>query len=558
MKGTRSANALPAWLPLALLLGLTALAYQPSLANGFIWDDDISLTQNPFIHSGDGLRQFWLTTETPDYWPMSATTLWAEWRLWGTDPLGYHVTNLALHLAEVALLWTILRRLRIPGAALAALLFAVHPVNVESVAWITQRKNLMAMLFFLLAILAYVRAEEGARAGYGLSLAAFVLALLSKGSVAVLPVILIGLIAWRRRVTGRDGLRLLPFFLAAGLLTLVNIWFQGHHLAAAETIRRAGGLERLLGAGAAVAFYLWKAIWPWPLLLPYPLWRIDPAQVSWWLPLLGVSALTLGLMWRARSAGWARGAGFAWGYFCVALLPVMGFTDVYFMKFSLVADHYQHLALIGVTVLAGAGWAEWRRRAGGPLPLAVAAVVVAVLAGLTWRQCLRYRDTETFFTATLRDNPGSALAQGNLGMILGSQRRNDEAMAHLQEALRLEPNSAETHSNIGAILVGEGRLPEGVAEYQAALRIKPDLFVVHLNLGNILLHQGRLAEARDELRTAVRLKPAFPEAHGLLGDALRRLGQTPEAIREYETALQLKPDYPEVRAQLGRMRSPPP
>jgi protein O-mannosyl-transferase len=556
VKGARSASAFPAWLPLALVIGLTVLAYLPSLANGFIWDDDVSLTINPFILSGDGLRQFWLTTQTPDYWPVTATTLWTEWRLWGSDPLGYHVTNLGLHLLEVGLLWAVLRRLRIPGATLAALLFAVHPVNVESVAWITQRKNLMAMLFFLLSIRAYLRSEEGARSGYALSLLAFLLALLSKGSVAILPVVLLGIVAYRRPVERKDGLRLLPFFLLAGILTLVDIWFQGHHLAATETIRHAGGVERLLGAGAAVVFYLWKALLPFHLLLPYPLWRIEPGAVIWWLPLAGAAGLTAFLGWQARSKGWARAALFAWGYFCVALLPVMGFTDVYFMKFSLVADHYEHLALIGVTTLAGAGWAEWRRRQPGPVPLVAAVLAAGILAGLTWQQCRRYRDAETFFTATLRDNPGSAMAQGNLGMILGSQQRNEEAMVHLREALRLDPGSAETRSNIGAILVGEGRMAEGVAQYQAALRIKPDLFVVHLNLGNILLHEGRLPEAREELQKAVSLRPAFPEAHGLLGDALRRLGRNEEAIGEYQAALRLKPDYPAVRSQLGRMLAP--
>jgi len=560
VKGERSAPAFPvrrhAWLPLALLLGLTVLAYLPSLANGFIWDDDISLTQNPFIRSAEGLRQFWLTTETPDYWPVTATTLWAEWRLWGPDPLGYHVTNLALHLGEVALLWAVLRRLRVPGAAVAALLFALHPVNVETVAWVTQRKNLMAMLFFLASIYCFVRDEPKSRTGawYGLSLLAFLLALLSKGSVAVLPLVLLGLIAFARRIGRRDVFRLLPFFLLAGVLTLVDVWFQGHHLAAAETIRTAGPIERLLGAGAVVWFYLSKALLPIRLVLPYPLWRIEPGNLLWWLPLAGALGLTGILWWKGRAKGWTRGALAAWGYFCVALIPVMGLTDVYFMKFSLVADHYQHLALIGVTALAGAGWAEWRRRETGLLPPAALALVVAVLGGLTWRQCLNYRDTETFFGATLRENPGSAMAQGNLGMILASQRRNTEAMAHLEEALRLDPNSAETQSNIGAILVGEGRLAEGVAHYEAALRIKPDLFVVHLNLGNILLQQGRLPAAEGELRTAVRLKPTFAEAHGLLGDTLARLGRTSEAIEEYRAALRLKPDLLEVRAKLDRVQ----
>jgi tetratricopeptide (TPR) repeat protein len=603
VKGERSNPALPArraWLPLALLLGLTAAAYLPTLANGFIWDDDVSLTQNPFIRSGDGLRQFWLTAQTPDYWPVTATTLWTEWRLWGLEPLGYHVTNLGLHLAEVALLWVILRRLRVPGATLGALLFALHPVNVESVAWITQRKNLMAMLFFLASILCFLKSgsaspdSPGRRLGagnkkgsgpefcnhttglqnsgpapfYWISLLAFALALLSKGSVVILPVVLLGLIAWQRPVRRRDLFRLLPFFLAAAAITLVDIWFQGHHLAAAETIRRAGGLERLLGAGAVVWFYLSKAVWPLHLLLPYPLWRIEPGNFLWWLPLAGVIGVTGLLWWKAAArlrppeAGYAvansggagiwRGTLYAWGYFCLALLPVMGLTDVYFMKFSLVADHYQHLALIGVTTLAGAGWAEWRRHAPGALPLAAAVLAVSVLGGLTWRQCLRYRDAETFFEATVGGNPGSAMAQGNLGMLLGAQGRIPEATARLEEALRLDPDYAEAHINLGALLVGQGRWSEGEAQYRVASRLRPDLFVPHLNLGSIFLRQGRLEEARAELAETVRLKPSFPEGHAMLGAALLRLGDARDAIAEEEAALRLRPDYPEARGQLAR------
>ena len=559
MKGERTAPDPAArrrpWLPVALLVGVTMLAYLPSLANGFIWDDTISLTQNPYIRSANGLGQFWFSTRTTDYWPVTATTLWAEWRLWGLNPLGYHATNLALHVGEVLLLWAILRRLRVPGAELAALLFAVHPVNVETVAWITQRKNLMAMLFYLLSILGFLRAEEGSRTAYGLSLAAFVLALLSKGSVAILPVVLTGIVLCRRPLGVREVLRLLPFYVVAGILTLVDIWFQGHLLAAGAVLRHAGGLERLLGAAAAVWFYLGKALLPIRLVLPYASWRIDPGNLLWWLPLAAALALTAFLVGKRRSGPLAGGALLAWVYFGVALFPVMGFTDVYFMKYSLVADHYQHLALIGVTALAGAGWAQWRRSAPGLMPVAAAAGVVAILAGLTWRQCRNYRDPETFFSATVRVNPGSALAQGELGMLLAGQRRNGEAKAHLEEALRLDPDYAEAHTNLGALLIGEGRYAEGEAQYREALRLKPDLFVVHLNLGSLLLRQGRLEEARRELAEVVRLKPSFAEAHAMLGETLARLQRPAEAVGEYEEALRLKPDDPAVRAQLERARA---
>jgi protein O-mannosyl-transferase len=589
------------WLTVALIVGLTATAYLPSLGNGFVWDDDVALTRNPIIKSDDGLNQFWLTTQAPDYWPVTATTLWVEWRLWEENATGYHVTNLVLHIVEALLLWRILLRLGVPGALLATLLFAVHPVNVESVAWITQRKNLMAMLFYLLSIYCFVRREK-AGTFYWLSLLSFILAMLSKGSVAFLPVVLLGIIAWRRRIEIRDFIRLIPFFFVAGALTLVNIWFQGHHLVGEEVIRHIGITGRILEAGAVVWFYLTKALLPINLTFFYPLWDVRTDDFLWWLPLLAALGLTA-ILWRCarrpspsivipgtalsfraqrgisliaaeeipRSARndrvtgndgmtgreFLRGALFAWGYFCVALIPVMGFTDVYFMKFSLVADHYQHLALIGVTTLAGAGWAGMESKSQGPsafnfqrLKVVIAALVVGTLAALTWRQCRLYRDAETLYRATIERNPGSWMARDNLGVILGDKKQVPEAMAQLEEALRLNPEFADAHSNLGALLVGQGRIAEGIEHYQAALRANPNLFVVHLNLGNLLLYQGHLEEAREQLQAAVRLKPAFAEAHGILAHTLLLLGHVPEAVAEYETALRLKPDYPEARAQL--------
>ena len=255
------------------------------------------------IRAADGLRRFWLTTEAYDYWPLTSTTYWIEWRLFGLDPLGYHVTNLVLHAAEALLLWTILSRLRSGGAFLAALLFAVHPVNVESVAWIAQRKNLVAMLFLELALLFYLwsdpdapQTEETRKAPanrwYWLSLAAFLLAMLGKGSAAVLPLILLLVAWWRRgRVGVRDLKRVAPFFPLAAGMVLVNIWFQTH---GNGPIRDATPVERLLGAGTVLWFYLAKALMPLRLAFIYPEWHIDPRRAVWWVPLasaIGVSGL---------------------------------------------------------------------------------------------------------------------------------------------------------------------------------------------------------------------------------------------------------------------------
>ena len=517
--------------------------------------------ENPLIKAADGLRRFWFTTQAPDYWPVTSSELWLEWRLWGGHALGYHATNLALHLGECLLLWAILRRLAVPGAFLAALLFAVHPVNVESVAWITQRKNLMAMLFYLLSIFWAIdglgaqppgapdRRPHPAR--YWLSLAAFILALLSKASVAILPIVLLGLILWRRRLGIQDALRLAPFFLASGAAALVNLWFQGRHLPGA--IRNAGVLERLLGAGAAVWFYLFKALWPAHLMFVYPEWHIRAGEWIWWTPLLAALAVTA-TFWRNRRT-WGRPWLFAWGYFCAALAPVMGFADVTFMKYSLVADHYQHLAIIAVVAMVAAGWEHWRAAAAsGPgawTPCLAAVVASGWLVCLTWSQCLNYRDAETLFRATLKTNPGSWLAHNNLGLMLFDTGRAAEAKEHFDTALRLNPLCAEAHNNLGMLLAGSGQDAGAIAQYREALRLRPDFPEAHNNLGGALVKSDEMFSGIAQFQEAIRLNPDYGEAHYNLANTLSSVGRLPEAVAEFERSLQLKPEDAEAEDHLG-------
>jgi len=327
----------------------TIAAYWPSLQGGFLWDDQTMLTKNGLIGFPDGLLRIWFTTQTIDYWPMTNSSFWLESRLWDMNPLGYHVSNIGLHIANCVLFWTLLRRLAIPGAWIAAMLFAVHPVNVESVAWIAERKNTLSMLFFLLSLLWSL---DDSRRSRLLSIAAFALAMLSKGSVAILPLVML-LIAWWRRgvLTSRDWARSMPYFAIAVVLTAVNIWILSR--GGGSPIRQVNIAERVVGAGAIIWFYLSKAVWPVHLAFVYPLWTVDSADVRWWLPLMAAAAVTASLWW-LRQKPWARAVLFAWLYFVIALLPVMGFIDTPFMRYSLVGDHYQYLALLGPTALAGA------------------------------------------------------------------------------------------------------------------------------------------------------------------------------------------------------------
>jgi len=586
----------------ALLFGAVLIAYLPVFRNGWVWEDAAVLTGNPLIKLSDGLARFWLTTQPDDYWPVSSSSLWLEWRVWGLHALPYHLTNLALHLGACVLLWRVLERLKIPGALIGALLFAVHPVNVESVAWIAQRKNLLGMIFFLLSILFFLRSRS--KLSYGLSLLCFVLAMLSKGSVAPLPLVLAGIILWPRtshetpigvplRPTGidrsgigndfaaRDWLRLAPFFAVAIAFGALNVWFQTHGLHGVDEVARtAGPLERILEAAAAIWFYLGKALFPVNLMLIYPQWTLLPSHLVSWLPLAAAIGATAAL-WRWWRTGFA-----AWAYFCIMLIPALGLTDVGFMKFSLVADHYQHLALVGVTALAGAEFEWWRALSltrwasprSAPIPTCalalptvaleesetarsplagirwVPAIFIATLATLTFRQCLTYRDSATAFSSTLARNAGCWLCANNLGNLKLDAGDFAGAADDFRAAIRIKPDYAEAENNLGTALSDLGRAPEAQLHYEQALRLKPDYAGAEYGLGTVLLKMGRTTEGLGHLARALRLRPLYPEAHGNLGVALAALGRRPEAIVEYERALSLRPDYPEAHFNLGLAR----
>ncbi len=309
------------------LVALTLLAYLPAMRGGFIWNDDTFLTGNPLIKSWDGLRRFWFTADPPDYFPLTSTSLWLEWRLWGMNPAGYHVVNVLLHALSAMLLWRVLKRLKAPGAWLAGLIFAVHPVNVESVAWITERKNTLAMALFMASLLAYLKFDEDdAPRAYALALGLFLLALLAKTSVIMLPAVLLLCAWWRRgRIRRRDILRAIPFAALSGALALVTAWYQYHRAIAAEVVRTDGFLARTAGAGWAAWFYLYKALLPAKLCFVYPRWALAVSFLSF-LPDLLLLALLV-LLWRNRR-GWGRPLLFGLGYFLVSLAPVAGFLNI--------------------------------------------------------------------------------------------------------------------------------------------------------------------------------------------------------------------------------------
>ena len=605
MKATFPARS-SRWQTLAsavLLAAAAVLAYWPALAGGFIWDDETLVTGNDLVKSADGLRRIWFTTQPIDYWPLTNSSFWLEWRLWGMHTTGYHATNLLLHIGSAWLVWAILKRLSIPGAFLAALLFVLHPVNVESVAWIAQRKNTLSMVFFLLSILWFLKFDAGlagrepetppaaakrrrggravpgqpdrSRTGhwYWLSLAAFVLAMLSKGSVAILPAVLLLLVWWRRgMITRVDLMRSAPFFGVAVALTLVNIWFQMHLVP--DGIRHVTLVQRALGAAAIVWFYLYKALWPAQLVFIYPQWDIRASEIRWWLPLAAALGTSAVLFWQRRRP-FVRALLCAWVFFCLALLPVMGFTDVYYMTYSLVADHYQYIAIIGVVASIAAGLARlmvlaqedvhlegklaaWLSVLGRGLgfgrPLGAGAWCAAILMVLgtgTWRQSHQYVNAETIYRSTLRDNPSSWLAHNQLGVLLVARSVDDEAMLHFRDAIRLKPDLITAHNNLCHALQQAGRAEEAVAECSKALQLDSDLSTAHNDLGASLASLGQFDRAQAEFEAALRLDQNYGDAHNNLANILVAKGQEAQAAEHYRQAVRIMPDFAAGRANFG-------
>ena len=538
-----------------MLLGLllaTLAAYHPAWRGRMLWDDDRHITRSD-LRPAEGLWRIWFDLgATQQYYPVTHSAFWLLHRLWGDAMLGYHLVNIILHALAAFLVAVILRRLGVPGAWLAAVIFALHPIQVESVACISELKNTLSGVLYLVAVLAYLHFDKTRQKRiYALALALFVLALLSKTVTATLPAALLVIFWWQRgHLSGRrDVAPLMPWFVigaAGGLLTaLVERTLIGAQGAEFQFTL----IERGLIAGRVVCFYLGKLFWPANLTFIYPRWQIS--QGVWWQYLYPlVVAVLLAALWRMRS----RAPLAAMLFFCGTLFPALGFFNVYPFRYSFVADHFQYLASIGIIALFTAGLASLLRRWSFQ-PKPAAAVMTVVLGGAlafpTWSQSRQYANAETLYRVTISRNPSCWMAYNNLGNALQARGQVEKALAQYQEALRLKPDYAEAHNNLGDALQGLGRLDEAITQYQAALRLKPDFGGAYYNLGNALQGQGRLEEAAAQYREALRHEPGSAEAQGNLGSALQGLGRLDEAVIHLREAVKLKPDYATAYNNLG-------
>jgi tetratricopeptide (TPR) repeat protein len=537
----------------AVIVLATLIVYLPAMNAGFVWDDDIYVTESPLIAAKDGLYRLWFTTQHEAYYPLSSSTLWFEWRLWGMDARGYHVTNVVLHALNAVLIWRVLLQLKIPGAWVAALLFAVHPVNVASVAWISERKNVLSLYFYLLSVSWFLRFDAGAsRRWHFLSLGAFLLALLSKTAVVMLPLVLLGCIWWRRgRITSKDFLRSAPYFALALTLGLVTVWFESNRVLGGKPVGEVAFWTRLAGAGLAPWFYLYKALLPFHLSMIYPRWAIESWGILVFLP---GAALVIGLAccWRFRASS-GRAVLFGAGYFVVTLFPVLGFFDVGFFAYSRVADHWQYASIIGIIALLVASGARLLAMRHLRWKVVAVAVPSVLLAALSFKQCGIYKDQKTLWRDTVLKNPMAWVAHYGLGVAAGMEGHFNEAVRHYSEALRLNSRYDKAHTNLGITFLMQGRTNDARAHFIKALELNPNSSKAHFNLGDVLAHEGKTEEAITHYRMALSREPGFASAHYRLAVALHKTGQARVAIEHFEYALRLRPDWPEALDGMARV-----
>ena len=578
------------WFWALLLIAFVFIAYTQVFRAGFIWDDESHLTRNPCVVGPLGLKEIWTTTQAV-YYPLVLTTFWALHKFFGLNPLPYHLLNIFLHAVSAILLWRILQILRVRAAWLGAALWALHPVMVQSIAWVTELKNTQSCVFYLLSILFFLKwGDQGGavsrspqrRTGdrrslvFALSLLFFILATLSKPSVVMLPFVLALCVWWMRgNIRWRDALALTPFALISVVASGWTIWEQRFHSRAVGPDWTQTFPERLIIAGKAIWFYLGKLVWPHPLIFIYPRWEVDSSTVVAYLPLLAAMAGLVAL-WFIQ-AKWGRALFFAAVYYVVSLFPVLSFFSVYFFRYSFVSDHFQYLASMGPLALTGAGIAtllgpscetqadlvfhpkavprsgtniaspRWRLVLSG----ALWGILLVSLGFLTWRQTAEYHNLFTLYTATLQKNPRCWMAHYNLGIVLSEQGEADQAIDHYLQAVALRPDYAEAHYNLGRLLVERGQLNDAIAHYERAAAINPTDAEAQNNLGVTLFGIGRADDAIVHYQKALEIRPDYAEASCNLANALIAKGDFDGAIARYKACLAVMPDQEEAQYNLA-------
>jgi Flp pilus assembly protein TadD len=587
--GGTSTGAFHQILPGAILLVLAVFAvYHPALECGYIWDDPQYVVENPHLRTPGGLWKIWAfeigeegpRCATPQYYPLVFTSFWIEYQLFGgLNYLGFHFVNILLHALSAVLLWRLLLRLGVPGpleklgahwAWVAAAVFAVHPVHVESVAWITERKNVLSLFFYLLSAHAYLRfalfsgaggrppdAAEGnpfLNRSYILSLVFFLCALLSKTVTCSLPAALLLVLWWKKgRLAWREAYLLAPFLVLGILLGLLTVFMETTHVGAQGDEWSLSFLERCLLAGRIPWFYAMKLLVPVNLIFIYPRWEIDAGQGWQYIFPFALLAVIAALWMLRRRLG--RGPLVGVFFFLGSLFPALGFFNVFPMRFSFVADHFQYLASLGLIVLGVAAMATLIERfvpRSGPFKIAAALVVLGVLGGLAYAQIPIYKDRVSLWQDTIEKNPGAWIAYNNLGEIYFAQGRVNEAMEYSRKALELKPDLPEAHGNLANAYYGKKQYEKAVEHYLLLLELDADNIIARNNLAYTLEKLGRVDEAIARCREALAIDPSHGKTRYILANLLvDHKREYEEAVEHYAAVIAIEPNHLDSQHRIG-------
>ncbi|HVU33869.1 MAG TPA: tetratricopeptide repeat protein [Opitutaceae bacterium] len=546
------------------LLGTLVLAlpvlfiYGPAFHGAWLWDDAYEIAANPILRDSSALPAIWRGVGAYDYYPLKTTIEWVLWRCWVNQPLAWHLANVALQILSAMLLWQLLRKLRLPCAWFGALVFAVHPLAIESVAWIAEFKSTVSMPFALLAFGAYVDYEATGRpAAWVRAFGWFVAAVLCKSAVIMLPVAF-AVYGWWRHPRGslrRRALALAPFFAAAFALGLVTIAFQHGRAIGAQGVPVGDWPTRIARAGLALAFYGGKLLWPLNLMPIYPRWPVAPP--AWWmfLPWVGLAVGTLVLARTQQS--WSRGLLAGGAMAAALLLPILGFVAMPYMEIGWVADHYAYPALPVFAALAsGAAGLLWNRISPHRHGLLAWAAAIGLGLWVAYGQSYAriFRGPQAFWTYAYVQNPHSPMTENGVGKAYLSAGEPAEAIVHFRAALALDPGQINARTNLGLALQQLGRRDEAIRELRKAVHLAPDYTPSLIALGGVLFEAGDTDEARALFERAARIQPTLATADNDLGAVLARTGDLAGAAREFAAALKLDPTLTTARDNLERLQ----
>ena len=561
-------------LGVAAIVFITIIAYLPAMQGGFIWDDDQYVSENLLLQNVSGIGKIWalgrmatldhrthLVSYTPQYYPLVFSTFWLESRLWGNqNPTGFHVVNVLLHIANALLLWLICHRLGFAWGFFAGAIFALHPVEVESVAWITERKNVLSGLFYMLALLSYLRFDKSSRKlFYFTALGCFILALLSKTITCSLPVILLGILWLRhRRLSWADLYRLIPFFVVGVIFGLFTAYLERYRVGAVGAEWEIAFWQRCVIAGRAVFFYAWKLLWPAKLTFIYPRWNPDEFSLLGLLWPVAAIALTVFLWSRRKAIGWAP--LIAWAGFVITLFPALGFIDVYPFRYSFVADHWQYLASIFcITLFVGLGYSLYHRLCSRGLKflalpsvqVLLSSILLLLLGCLTYAQAHMYQNIEELWKTTIRRNPKAPMAWINLGLVHDNQGKHDQAILDYNQAIKLNPTEAKGHYNRGSVYLAMRDYKQAIRDLSRAIELKSNYFDAFYNRANAYLAMGDYNRAIHDYSEAIRLNPKLVQAYNNRAGAYANKGQHDLAIRDFSQAIKLDPQNAEAHNNRG-------